>query len=782
MDDTGQTALIAVLAITVIMTVTGAALVQTSIDTDPLQQTRSVQVYSSRALEAGVNTYLTAININPDLSQCSSAANGTGTCSGLSYETWTQVQGTGASGSEPEYYSFGNPQPTFNATTGAVTTVTVEVVGAAYDPAATNHYVFQTETINVTPQNSFLNHVWWSNYESYEPDGVYTGCTYNWQNGYTPNSNCGTPVYFGNDDVVNGPVYTNDSVYIDTSAGNPGFGTTGAGTWPGPSSVQTADPKCLFVTSNQGMNGSSNGCNQVAANDVAACSPVSSTQFVSASTATTSGSSNCQDDTLLSPGSSTSSYGNAIEKEPAADTQLETFAQLNGCLYAGPTRVTLNGSQMTVISPDTPSSGGFSTLNDPAPVNNNSCPVDGTSNLPANGVVYAETAPAADEVAWSNPYDDPVTSTITNVTSSPAPSSSSTRSTTFTLTATVTGVSTFSSPTGTAEFTQSTTSYGRTTTSDVTGCSAQTLTAATGTTSTATCTVTLAANATVPTYGVNYSGDSNYTASSGVYGTTSTGTPVTSYGPNSQVESQCNGCYYGQTGSNDTEADVFVNGNISGQLTIGSQDNIIIDGKITYADCTWTVKPGSTTAGTPSESFCNYNKGTGAVNDALGLIANNYVEVNQPVTSPNGSLLPSCGSTPGALCNPSPESSTGSLTIDAAVLALNQSFVVNNYTVGSQEGKLIVYGSIEQYARGPVALLGQSGYSKYYTWDPLLPFVSPPSYLVPTTDSWILGSSSGGSVNPTSTSCPSLPAPYSSSSGPTSAYCAAGTGGLTNYG
>ncbi len=437
---------------------------------------------------------------------------------------------------------------------------------------------------------------------------------------------------------------------------------------------------------------------------------------------------------------------------------------------------------MTVVSPDTPSTGGFSTLNDPAPVNNNSCPVNGTGSFPANGVVYAETAPSADEVAWSNPFDDPVTSTTHQCDLLAGAVQQQDTSTTFTLTATVTGASAYGNPTGTAQFTQSTTTHGSTTTTAVSGCSTQPLTTATGTTSTATCRVTLAANATVPTYGATYSGDNNYTTSSGVYGTTSTGTPVTSYGANAQIESQCNGCYYGQTSSPDTEADVFVNGNISGDLTIGSQDNIIIDGNTTYDDCTWTVKPGSSTAGTASESYCNYNKGTGAVNDALGLIANNYVEVNQPVTAPNGSLLPSCGASPGALCNPGPESSSGSVTIDAAVLALNQSFVVNNYTLGSQEGKLIVYGSIEQYARGPVALLGTSGYSKYYTWDPLLPFVSPPSYLVPTTDSWILGSSSGGSVNPTTTSCPSLLAPYSSGTGPTTAYCAAGTTGLTNYG
>ena len=85
---------------------------------------------------------------------------------------------------------------------------------------------------------------------------------------------------------------------------------------------------------------------------------------------------------------------------------------------------------------------------------------------------------------------------------------------------------------------------------------------------------------------------------------------------------------------------------------------------------------------------------------------------------------------------------TGGVTIDAAVLALTQSFVVNNYQAGSNEGPLYVYGSIQQFARGPVGTFNNntvtSGYVKHYTWDPLLNFLSPPSYLVPTTSSWVL--------------------------------------------
>ena len=56
-----------------------------------------------------------------------------------------------------------------------------------------------------------------------------------------------------------------------------------------------------------------------------------------------------------------SSYGHAVEQPPANDTQLGVIAGENGCLYSGPTQITMstdvNGNgQMTVVSPDTPES------------------------------------------------------------------------------------------------------------------------------------------------------------------------------------------------------------------------------------------------------------------------------------------------------------------------------------------------------------------------------------------------------------------------------------------
>ena len=213
---------------------------------------------------------------------------------------------------------------------------------------------------------------------------------------------------------------------------------------------------------------------------------------------------------------------------------------------------------------------------------------------------------------------------------------------------------------------------------------------------------------------------------------------------------------------------------------------MVIDGNLTYADCSghWQLGQSRLT------DFCPYfNAGT---NDSLGLIADNYVEVNHPVTNANGSLLAPCTTTFGALCDPATSggatingSQTAGITIDAAVLALTQSFVVNNYTVGSPEGQLAIYGSVQQFARGPVGQYNTGGiihgFVKNYTWDPLLDYVSPPDYLVPSTAPWDLTSITANAGEHPSSVCPPLASPYGGANTPITGYCSQSTGGLPGY-
>ena len=98
-----------------------------------------------------------------------------------------------------------------------------------------------------------------------------------------------------------------------------------------------------------------------------------------------------------------SSFGNPVQAPPQSDAQLSIIASQNGCLYSGPTQVTLstdvNGvGQMTVVSPDTSEStvnvSGQAVTWDTAniPTNYNNCPNNGTAPIPPNGVVFVQNA------------------------------------------------------------------------------------------------------------------------------------------------------------------------------------------------------------------------------------------------------------------------------------------------------------------------------------------------------------------------------------------------------
>ncbi len=164
------------------------------------------------------------------------------------------------------------------------------------------------------------------------------------------------------------------------------------------------------------------------------------------------------------------------------------------------------------------------------------------------------------------------------------------------------------------------------------------------------------------------------------------------------------GNFYGCSG------DVYVSGNYTTPVTIGAANNVIIAGNLT------TSADGS---GNP----------TGAA--TLGLVANEFVRVMHGINGSDSSS--GCSTTNNAsqtLTNP---------TIDAAILALNHSFMVDNYNCGASPGTLTVHGAIAQYFRGPVGIAGsngtaQDGYVKNYNYDDRLANILPP-YLFDISDS-----------------------------------------------
>jgi type II secretory pathway pseudopilin PulG len=120
-------------------------------------------------------------------------------------------------------------------------------------------------------------------------------------------------------------------------------------------------------------------------------------------------------------------------------------------------------------------------------------------------------------------------------------------------------------------------------------------------------------------------------------------------------------------------------------------------------------------------------------NGMLGLIAQNFIRVGHPVTnrqpqynSQSDRFTWTCNTVSGAYPN----------RVDAAMLAIDHSFIVDNWYCGGQLGNLTVNGAIAQKYRGIVGLIGSSGYNKDYNYDDRLKYRQPPHFLDPIQTGW----------------------------------------------
>jgi hypothetical protein len=170
-------------------------------------------------------------------------------------------------------------------------------------------------------------------------------------------------------------------------------------------------------------------------------------------------------------------------------------------------------------------------------------------------------------------------------------------------------------------------------------------------------------------------------------------------------------------------------GSYSGQLTIAAENDVIIDGNI---------------------------RRTSSSADILGLIANNFIRVKHPVCETNQTPSdPDCaGGTgvPGSVTEQQAKSdcdadndgnragngngSNNDLTIDAALLSIDHSFIVDHYDCGTSLGTLTVNGAISQKFRGAVGTTGGTGYIKDYNYDDRLRFQEPPHFFDPVQSAW----------------------------------------------
>jgi hypothetical protein len=155
---------------------------------------------------------------------------------------------------------------------------------------------------------------------------------------------------------------------------------------------------------------------------------------------------------------------------------------------------------------------------------------------------------------------------------------------------------------------------------------------------------------------------------------------------------------------------VYVSGTYSVPLTIAAARDVII-------------------APTGGSAFAGDANLIQSGNDAtLGLIANNFVRVAHRVTR-----------SPCANVNTTAYPQLTNVTIEAAILSLQHSFIVDNYNCGKL-GKLTVKGAIVQKYRGAVgtgsATSVSSGYLKDYWYDDRFRFRSPPYFLTPVDAAW----------------------------------------------
>lgn len=133
----------------------------------------------------------------------------------------------------------------------------------------------------------------------------------------------------------------------------------------------------------------------------------------------------------------------------------------------------------------------------------------------------------------------------------------------------------------------------------------------------------------------------------------------------------------------------YVQGQYSSGVTVGAANDIVVTGNLTYS---------SSAA-------------------LLGLVANGFVRVQHTCTSgiPN-------------------------LTIQAAILSVAHSFLVDNYQCGSTYGTLNVLGSVAQLFRGSVGTSSGgtliTGYAKNYVYDNRLMYQEPPNFLDPVKAQW----------------------------------------------
>jgi hypothetical protein len=151
-----------------------------------------------------------------------------------------------------------------------------------------------------------------------------------------------------------------------------------------------------------------------------------------------------------------------------------------------------------------------------------------------------------------------------------------------------------------------------------------------------------------------------------------------------------------------TRGTAFVEGDAHAQVTVAARDDVVVTDDLTVTDGT-----------------------TGT--DIIGLVAGNCVWIWHPANNGSQNI-----------------GNNDVHTIQAAVLALRHSFVLQNWTEGHTLGTLNIRGAMAQMFSGPFATVDTSGtvvngYTAHsLVYDPRLAYLQPPYFLEPDASPWMV--------------------------------------------
>lgn len=212
--------------------------------------------------------------------------------------------------------------------------------------------------------------------------------------------------------------------------------------------------------------------------------------------------------------------------------------------------------------------------------------------------------------------------------------------------------------------------------------------------------------------GMSWSGTINC-SSGGTVSTVALGTNAVIYVKNSGACTNGYDRYQKYPTGNSACGDVAVSGTYTTNVTIGAQNDIVVRGD---------------------------TKRAGTISPMLGLIATKHVRIYHPAL--DGGNICQDGHWETAY-TPDRYTDTYANTshvndVEAAILALNGSFLVDNWDCGDRDdlGYLRVFGNIAQYWRGAVGNASGKGYLKDYEYDDRLRYRQPPAYLDPELAAW----------------------------------------------